>query len=76
MEVETKTFKKSPPTTCEYWINGNCLNGDECLNLHWWVNTNDNGKVSFFILFFLFINMLIHRDNQPTFIYLLYYYIL
>ncbi|KAK7382133.1 hypothetical protein VNO80_00850 [Phaseolus coccineus] len=44
MEVETKMFQKSSPTTCQYWINGNCPNGDECPNLHWWVDTNNNSN--------------------------------
>ncbi|WVY92025.1 hypothetical protein V8G54_037539 [Vigna mungo] len=42
MEVERKICQRSSPTTCEDWINGNCPKGEECPNLHWWLNTNNN----------------------------------
>jgi len=46
MEVGRKTFQRSSPITCENWINGNCPRGEECPNLHWWIDTNN--KVNLF----------------------------
>jgi len=41
MEVETTIFQRSSPTTCKYWMSGDCSKGGECPNLHWWVDTNN-----------------------------------
>ncbi|KAL5158445.1 Zinc finger CCCH domain-containing protein 48 [Glycine soja] len=32
----TKAFKKSSPRICKYWINNNCVHGEQCLYLHSW----------------------------------------
>ncbi|KAL5158455.1 Zinc finger CCCH domain-containing protein 48 [Glycine soja] len=31
-----KAFKKSSPRICKYWINNNCVHGEQCLYLHSW----------------------------------------
>jgi WD40 repeat protein len=28
--------QSSSPTLCKYWINGNCVNGDKCRDIHSW----------------------------------------
>ncbi|KAE9598478.1 hypothetical protein Lal_00027010 [Lupinus albus] len=32
----TKTFEKPSQSLCMYWVNGNCVHGDKCQNLHSW----------------------------------------
>jgi len=44
------SFQRSSSTTCMSWINGNCSKGEDCRDLHWWVDTN---KVSCFSYHFL-----------------------
>jgi len=34
-KTSVKTYLKSS-ITCKYWINGNCMYGDQCRNLHSW----------------------------------------
>lgn len=34
--IVTKAFEKSSKSICRYWVNGNCVHGDQCRNLHSW----------------------------------------